>query len=1008
MPSDARKFRFVSPGIFINEIDKSQIPAIPDAVGPVVIGRAQQGPGMIPTKVGSFSEFVEVFGNPISGIGTDGDVWRLGNGYAAPSYGAYAAQAYLRAGVGPVTFIRLMGTQSPDAVEAGKAGWTTTATTPTDDKATNGGAYGLFVFESGSTDQATNKGTLAAVWYLNEGAIILSGALASGRADDFAATNFTTGAAAAVIKSTDGNFRAQIYSKTGNPVGGSGADPAQGKLEDVTFNLTQGSRHFIRNVFNTNPELAGAMADTKLKKTYWLGETFESYLTRAGTDEADLGGAATFGVITAIANGATDNGPHEQRIPYRDAHSGWFFAQNLNADTASYTHEAQQKLFKFVGINGHGSWLHRNIKISINNIKAPSNDNVKYGSFDVEIRKAQDSDLGPVILERFSNCNLDPRSVNFIARQIGDISVEFDDTEKRYREFGDYPNNSEYVRVVLHDEVGAIDAKFLPFGVFGPPKYPDWTFASGNVAASPNGNPTATGFALAANQIPFSHAIGEGFMSGANGPGESFGVYGTASISYPSVLTRLSCSNNADGANPSTNAYFGLQTSQTRTSTVFDDGYVDYLRPLGADVVSDAVWVDDFGINGYTSPLIPQFKFTLDEVFVTYDTATYSATTPTLGIQDAAYKSGSLADGTSFNATSSVGGTVNFENILNAKINRFTSPLFGGFDGVDITERDPFRNTLIDGTSPTEETNYVFFSLRRAINTIADPEVVEMNVATIPGIWHEETTKYLIDACEARGDALAIIDVKGGFTPRHESTDSKSLRKGQLGTVLTKIKERNLNSSYGAAYYPWVKVRDDQSGTIVTMPPSVVALGVLANTERAADVWFAPAGFRRGGLSLGAAGLTVTGVETKLTSRNRDDLYEVNINPIASFPAEGVVIFGQKTLQVTQSALDRINVRRLLIFLKRGISRISSTTLFQPNVQATWNNFKSRADQFLGDVQTRFGLDDFRVVLDETTTTPDLVDRNILYAKIFVKPTRAIEFIAIDFIITRSGASFDD
>ena len=120
------------------------------------------------------------------------------------------------------------------------------------------------------------------------------------------------------------------------------------------------------------------------------------------------------------------------------------------------------------------------------------------------------------------------------------------------------------------------------------------------------------------------------------------------------------------------------------------------------------------------------------------------------------------------------------------------------------------------------------------------------------------------------------------------------------------------------------------------------------------------------------------------------------------------MVFGQKTLQATPSALDRINVRRLLIFLKRGISRIASTTLFQPNVQATWNNFKSRADRFLGDVQVRFGLTDFKVVLDETTTTPDLIDRNILYAKVFIKPARAIEFIAIDFIITRSGASFED
>ena len=192
------------------------------------------------------------------------------------------------------------------------------------------------------------------------------------------------------------------------------------------------------------------------------------------------------------------------------------------------------------------------------------------------------------------------------------------------------------------------------------------------------------------------------------------------------------------------------------------------------------------------------------------------------------------------------------------------------------------------------------------------------------------------------------------------------------------------------------------------MPPSVVALGVLGSTERTNDVWFAPAGFNRGGLSQGAGGLPVTSVETRLTSKNRDDLYAINVNPIASFPEEGIVVFGQKTLQATPSALDRINVRRLMIFVKKGISRIATNTMFQPNVQATWNGFKASAENFLSDVKIRFGVDDFRVVLDETTTTPDLIDRNILYAKIFIKPTRAIEFIAIDFIITRSGASFED
>tara|TARA_E500000305_G_C3933666_1_gene193962 strand:+ start:168 stop:752 length:585 start_codon:yes stop_codon:yes gene_type:complete len=194
----------------------------------------------------------------------------------------------------------------------------------------------------------------------------------------------------------------------------------------------------------------------------------------------------------------------------------------------------------------------------------------------------------------------------------------------------------------------------------------------------------------------------------------------------------------------------------------------------------------------------------------------------------------------------------------------------------------------------------------------------------------------------------------------------------------------------------------------VDVPPSVVALGTFGSSQARTELWFAPAGFVRGGLSNGAAGLPVTNVKMRLNSKDRDDLYAANINPIATFPNEGIVIFGQKTLQVTRSALDRINVRRLLIFVKKEISRIANGILFEPNVQATWDRFTSAVNPFLGDVKARFGLTDFRVVLDNTTTTDDLIDRNILYAKIYLKPARAIEFIALDFIITRTGASFDD
>ncbi len=161
-------------------------------------------------------------------------------------------------------------------------------------------------------------------------------------------------------------------------------------------------------------------------------------------------------------------------------------------------------------------------------------------------------------------------------------------------------------------------------------------------------------------------------------------------------------------------------------------------------------------------------------------------------------------------------------------------------------------------------------------------------------------------------------------------------------------------------------------------------------------------------MSEGAAGIPVLDVSRRLTSTDRDNLYDVNINPIAKFPAEGIVIFGQKTLQQTRSALDRINVRRLMIFLKREISFIASRLLFRPNTQETWNSFIAQATPLLDSVKSQFGVEDFRLILDETTTTPDLIDRNIIYAKLLVKPTRSAEFFAIDFVVTNSGAGFED
>ena len=292
---------------------------------------------------------------------------------------------------------------------------------------------------------------------------------------------------------------------------------------------------------------------------------------------------------------------------------------------------------------------------------------------------------------------------------------------------------------------------------------------------------------------------------------------------------------------------------------------------------------------------------------------------------------------------------------------------------------------------------------------VSDPEMLQYNVIAMPGVTQNLVTNHLLDMVEERADALAIVDLPFVYTADTENSASAESRNSfTVAQAINDLQARNINNSYGAAYYPWVLIQDTINNRTLWAPPSVAAMGALSTTDRIAAPWFAPAGFSRGGLSEGAAGIPVLEVSRRLTSDDRDDLYEANINPIAKFPAEGIVIFGQKTLQQTASALDRINVRRLLIFLKREISFIASRLIFAPNTRDTWTRFTQQATPVLDSVRSQFGIEDFRLILDESTTTPDMIDRNIIYAKLIVKPTRSAEYFAIDFVVTNSGAAFDD
>jgi uncharacterized protein len=289
--------------------------------------------------------------------------------------------------------------------------------------------------------------------------------------------------------------------------------------------------------------------------------------------------------------------------------------------------------------------------------------------------------------------------------------------------------------------------------------------------------------------------------------------------------------------------------------------------------------------------------------------------------------------------------------------------------------------TNIQGLSPL---NYT-----QSINLLSNSDDYQFNVITAPGLNsqdHATQTTGLVTLAQGRTDCIAVIDIVA--------------YNASINTVTTQASA--FDSSYAATYWPWLQTVDAGTGQTVWAPASTYIPAVYAFTDASSDPWFAPAGLLRGALG------SVVRAERKLTSGNRDTLYEANVNPIATFPGSGVVVFGQKTLQKRASALDRVNVRRLLIALKGYISQVSDNLVFEQNTNATRNNFLANVNPYLESVQQRQGLYAFKVVMDATNNTPDVIDRNELVGQIYLQPTKTAEFIILDFNVLPTGATFPE
>ena len=349
------------------------------------------------------------------------------------------------------------------------------------------------------------------------------------------------------------------------------------------------------------------------------------------------------------------------------------------------------------------------------------------------------------------------------------------------------------------------------------------------------------------------------------------------------------------------------------------------------------------------------------------------------------------AVGTAFDLATchSNGSTITLTSDVDAK--KFMVPFQGGFDGWEPNRVILTGTNIVAGNTQgldcSSATATGTIALRKAINAISNPDEFDINMIVLPGILHSQhssVTTFAKDMCEDRQDCFFVMDA-GAYQ------DSNS-------TVVNAL--TSFDSNYVATYHPWVKILDTDKNKPVWVPPSVVLPGVIAFNDQVAAEWFAPAGLNRGGLT------DVIEVKSRLTHAERDTLYEGRVNPIATFPGQGATVFGQKTLQARPSALDRINVRRLLIAVKKYIASSTRYLVFEQNTAATRNRFLSIANPYLESIQQRNGLYAFRVVMDETNNTPDVIDRNVLVGEIFLQPTKTAEFIVLDFNILPTGATF--
>jgi hypothetical protein len=1017
---------FRSPNFYEREIDLSA----PTVGGPVgtpagVVGPSNKGPAFVPVTFANFNEFVETFGD-------------LDTKY----FGPYAVNEFLKNRTS-LTYLRVLGAGSSETLAdfddtrvkgtVRNAGFSLPGTVAEADSRHNkvvqfiaaqhtvstNEAYGMPMFSDNDSFPGISAGSEV---NLIRGMLMLPNTAKAYVLDGNEAAPVGTSIATiddqAQAKSVNGSskFKIVISSSLGSTFAN---DEGKVGVKILTASFDPSADDYFGKILNRDPD-----------KFY----TEQHFLAADFAVDSQVASVAADNYVAMLSGSAlTDSSSGDPTLTYREIFGSFntrFTAPQTPMFISQPFGKTEYDLFKIEALDD-GEYANKLYKISIANIKASADSTNKYGTFNLQVRKWDDSDISPVIIEQFTNCTLDPDSDNYVAKLVGDLKVYYhfdaiNPKERRLITAGKYPNNSKYIRVVVDEKVEKklIPDTALPFGFHGPKLLKTNNNLNALAAIAP-GAGRLGGVGLAADHklsgsilppIPYRYKVTRGEVSTLS---SIAGAPGTKEVTLPALYWGVKFERNASSTD-----------NEVLNPNVITEknGLLDSLTMFAGIEKLDALHTGS-NIDSFNSNKFSLAKVALSNTSINDVTGSASA-----HMKEAAYIRNAKPDSNDYSVSDGVvNNRVTLATLLAkttaASFNRFsqfakfTTFMYGGFDGVNYLDRDSRRlndksvsfdsDVLSTGgaasnytalgfgsaVNGTGKSNNGVASYNTAVDIMTNPYIVGINVLAVPGIREPYINDLTSKKVRDYGLALHLMDIPAynddGYRLYDDSTSKPSVKE-----TVDAFDARAIDNNYVATYFPDVFVDDTTNVRRVKVPATVAAIGALGFNDRVSYPWFAPAGFNRAALDF------VTNVAVRLNVGDRDRLYDSRINPIATFPRLGFVIWGQKTLQVSKSALDRVNVRRLLLEVKRIIIGIANRIVFEQNTPAVRNRFVSDSVFQLGLIQAQAGIEAFQVVMNETNNTQEDIDLNRLNGRIVIVPTRSIEYIAIDFIVTNAGVQF--